>query len=156
MKSIFWISLFEILSCLCFCADLKPLKVEVGAVLGTNYVSKITREIISDQPKWNPLLKTPIPLAIDRACTIALGYANRTWNFHTVRDPDLGQWEVNSVSLNRVDKDDWIYVVEILQRGPILGIRLPMRIVVLLDGFTIQPSPNGRIFQQDHAVKDNK
>lgn len=123
-------------------AEPKPVATESGAVAGKKYVSMVTDKMLLHQPKWDPLV-SPIPLAADAACKKALQFANGKWNFQNVRD-ELGQWDARTISIARIEKSDWVYVIEILQRGPILGIRSPMRLIVLLDGTVVQPSEAGR------------
>lgn len=120
--------------------ETKIAAIRSGYVLGKEYVSIVSIDSLAEQTKWNPLRES-VPLPIDRAVRKALDYANDSWNFKNITDQH-GKWDVKTVSLDRLGAtNDWVYTVEITQRGPIQGIRpAPMKLVVLLDGTVIRPT----------------
>jgi hypothetical protein len=112
---------------------------KAGWILGKPYRTVVKIETLEKTPKWSNL-SDPVPVSLETAARKALFYANSRWNFRSAREPKSEQWELKSASLERVGRrNDWIYSVEIQQRGPIQGLRLPMIIVILLDGNVVPP-----------------
>jgi hypothetical protein len=96
------------------------------------YVFEIAPEMVKHAPIWKSLDELP-PLAPGDAAKVAVAQLVSSF-------PLIPDWKVDSVTLQRVFPDGWLYVVEASDATtPIAGVPWCLSVPVFLDGRTVPP-----------------
>ena len=99
---------------------------------GKSFTSTVTREQLLKAPVWRSQDDSP-PLPPRTADQLA------TAKFHELLK-DRTNWRRDRISLEDMgDGIHWIYVVEFDYHGSLLGLAIPYRIMILMDGTVVEP-----------------
>jgi len=110
--------------------DEQPYEIVLSTIAGTNYIATIVPVLPNELPSWTPRSGTPPPL--DPLKALDLASAAVATHLKTG-----GEWQLQSISLERVSYELWIYLVHWDRPAP--EKRDSLRVPVMLSGRAIEP-----------------